>query len=133
MHSSNHIECSCIRKTVFFLVYHTIIMLVCMRIYMYTSIQETHAMQQLIIQWNLSTTGLQRAARLSTTAFLHGTECLPYSYYVLKPSISGTSLLRPTAMAMKRVPKRSITIALCLQQWSKPHPFVNHTLHQFFT
>jgi hypothetical protein len=58
------------------------------------------------VQWNLSTAGLRRAARLSTTAITHGTECLPYILPLFKTSKSGTSPLRPTAT--QRVPKQSV-------------------------
>ena len=92
----------------------------------YTSVMRSVKTGILTLQWNLSTTGLQRAARLLQRPPPMERN-VPYTYHVLKTSISGPSLLRPTAM--KRVPRRSITIALCLQQRSKAHPLVNHTLN----
>ena len=73
------------------------------------------AVHLLCIQWNLSTAGLRRAARLSTTAITHGTECLPYILPLFK---SGTSPLRPTVTQRVLSP-----LIFALSATVKPHTY----------
>ena len=73
------------------------------------------AVHLLCIQWNLSTAGLRRAARLSTTTITHGTECLPYILPLFK---SGTSPLRPTVTQRVLSP-----LIFALSATVKPHTY----------